>query len=204
VPICISKPSEEGLRARKRRQTRERITAAGIRLFLERGYAATTVDDIAAAADISKRSFFDYFATKDDVVFERHAEFDRAFIAAVAARPAEERPLAVVEHALASSLAAAATPENFAIDKLVQATPALHARAQLKYERLEAALAEALLARSSGGKKARLQARLVAMLAIGVLRVGSQWYRETESRDSPSAQVRQIMRTLEAEFATHS
>ena len=47
-----------GLRARKRQQTRERLTRAAMALFLERGFEATTLDDIAAAADISRRSFF--------------------------------------------------------------------------------------------------------------------------------------------------
>lgn len=51
----------EGRRERKRRQTRERIEQAAMTLFLQRGFDATTIEDITEAADVSKRSFFDYF-----------------------------------------------------------------------------------------------------------------------------------------------
>src|SRR5580693_320999 len=79
-----------GLRERKRQQTRERLTRMAMALFLERGFEATTLDDIAAAADISRRSFFHYFASKEDVVFAWHEETTAALIAAVEARPASE------------------------------------------------------------------------------------------------------------------
>src|SRR6266481_7785735 len=76
-----------GLRARKRLQTCERLTRVAMALFLERGFEATTLDDIAAAADISRRSFFHYFASKEDVVFAWQEASTAALIAAVAARP---------------------------------------------------------------------------------------------------------------------
>src|SRR5258707_15804949 len=82
-----------GLRARKRQQTRERLTRAAMALFLERGFEATTLDDIAAAADISRRSFFHYFASKEDVVFAWQEELSAALVAAVAVRPAGESML---------------------------------------------------------------------------------------------------------------
>ncbi len=59
-------------------------------LFLERGFDATTVDDIAEAADVSKRSFFDYFPTKEDVVQAWQDEFGADLAAAIVARPAGE------------------------------------------------------------------------------------------------------------------
>ena len=58
-------PEQPGLRQRKRQQIRERLTRTAVALFLERGFEATTLDDIAAAADISRRSFFHYFASKE-------------------------------------------------------------------------------------------------------------------------------------------
>src|SRR5258708_13374749 len=87
-----------GLRLRKRQQTRERLTRAAMALFLERGFEATTLDDIAVAADISRRSFFHYFASKEDVVFAWHEESTVALIAAVAARPANESILTAAEN----------------------------------------------------------------------------------------------------------
>ncbi len=59
----------EGRRERKRRQTRERIEQAAMTLFLERGFDATTIEEITDSANVSKRSFFDYFPSKEEVVF---------------------------------------------------------------------------------------------------------------------------------------
>jgi AcrR family transcriptional regulator len=169
----------EGLRERKRRQTRERIADAAKTLFLERGFETTTVDEIAAAADVSKRSFFDYFPAKEDVISAWQDEFGLALAAAVLARPAGEPLTRVVEAALTSAITAAtADPQMMAMGRLIHDTPALGARNQMKYTRLEQRLGDALIERA-GSASDDLRLRLLAMIVVGALRVGTdRWHRE--------------------------
>jgi AcrR family transcriptional regulator len=79
-----------GLRERKKQRTREQIVEAAMRLFAERGYDATTIADIAAAADIAPRTFFGYFHSKEAVVFHDADEEFESLAAALAARPEGE------------------------------------------------------------------------------------------------------------------
>src|SRR5262245_60278362 len=77
-----------GLRERKKQRTRELIAATALDLFGRRGYHATTVAEIAAAADVSERTVFTYFPTKEDLLFADHAVFRDRLAAALADRPA--------------------------------------------------------------------------------------------------------------------
>lgn len=87
-----SSPSEPaGLRERKKAKTRAAIQRHALRLFHEQGYSATTVDQIAAAAEISPSTFFRYFPTKEATVL--YDPFDPVLIAAALAQPAELSPI---------------------------------------------------------------------------------------------------------------
>jgi AcrR family transcriptional regulator len=186
-----------GLRERKRQQTRERLTRAAMALFLDRGFEATTLDDIAAAADISRRSFFHYFASKEDVVFAWQEESTATLIAAVDARPAGESLLVAAESAIAAMVRQLEPGETIAMAKLKRDNPALQARDQVKYEKLERALAEAL-ARRDGRKTAKLQARLVAMIATGAMRIGSEMWAAEGAREKPEALVKRLFAAIRA------
>jgi AcrR family transcriptional regulator len=188
-----------GLRARKRQQTRERLTRVAMALFLERGFEATTLDDIAAAADISRRSFFHYFESKEDVVFAWQEESTAALIAAVATRPASESMLAAAENAISAMVRQLKPGEAIAMAQLKRDNPALQARDQVKYEKLERALAEAL-GKRAGHKTERLQARLVAMIATGAMRIGGELWAAEGAREKPEALAKRTFATIRAIF----
>lgn len=164
-------------------------------LFLERGFEATTLDDIAAAADISRRSFFHYFASKEDVVFAWHEATTAALVAAVAARPANESMLAAAENAISVIARELDSDEAIAITRLKQDNPALQARDQLKYEQLERAFAQAL-ARRTGRKADLLQARLAAMIATGAMRIGGEIWASEGTREKPEALTKRIFSAI--------
>ena len=77
-----------GLRERKKQQTREKIARAGLDLFAERGYEQTTLADIADAADVSTRTIFAYFQSKEDILFCDEPEFYEGLKRALDERPA--------------------------------------------------------------------------------------------------------------------
>ncbi|MER5625556.1 TetR family transcriptional regulator [Streptosporangium sp. NPDC002544] len=89
-----------GLRERKKQKTRLALIDAALSLFLEQGYEATTVDQIAAAVDVSPRTFFRYFATKEDVALSLAADGQETMLAELATRPADEAPFTALSHAV--------------------------------------------------------------------------------------------------------
>ena len=93
------------LRERKRARTRQAIVDAAVDLFERNGYEGTTVADIAAAAEIGTRTFFSYFASKEEVLFPESDDRVRATIDAIASRDPSESPASVLVRALRSTAA---------------------------------------------------------------------------------------------------
>jgi AcrR family transcriptional regulator len=123
----VTSGSGGGLRERKKAKTREAIVEAAIDLFERHGYEATTVEDIAAAADVSPRTFFRYFESKLDVVFAPKTDDAHDVEALVAARPADERPIEAFRQVLRTELAAALCEDELRARqfRVVMRTPAL-------------------------------------------------------------------------------
>ena len=93
-------PNGLSLQERKQELVRAELFNAAWQLFGERGYEATTVAQIAAAAGVSRRTFFRYYASKEDVLVETSDELAEAMLAAMAERPLDEPPLVAIERAL--------------------------------------------------------------------------------------------------------
>lgn len=173
--------ADEGLRARKRRETLERITDAAMRLFIERGYAQTRVEDIAEAAGISRRTFFHYFESKDDILLSLQSGMVPILAAALRATPAELRPIEAIRAAMIAVSATFPQEDMLAIDRLMRASPAVQARKQASYVQQEQALFAVLRERwSSPDREAGL--RLAAMLGVGAMRLALEALSREEGR----------------------
>ncbi|MEV0172965.1 TetR/AcrR family transcriptional regulator [Streptomyces sp. NPDC050803] len=162
--------SEIGLRERKKRRMYEAVSDIAVRLFLEKGFDAVSVAEVAAAAEISKPTLFRYFPAKEDLVLYRIADHEGEAARVVGEGPT---PVAALRRHFLDGLERCDPitglndhPQVLAFHSLLYGTPSLMARMFGYFERSEAALAEAL-----GGD---LDARLAAGQVIAVQRVLAQ------------------------------
>ncbi|MGW8886440.1 TetR family transcriptional regulator [Streptomyces sp. NPDC055749] len=130
--ICrvSTRPEISSLAQRKRQLVSDELTDAALRLFAVKGFEAVTVDEIVTAAGVGKRTFFRYFASKEDVVVQFLAGMGTDMCAELAERPAGERPSVALHHTVTVPLAACADHSEKALRvvQLILRTPALRAR----------------------------------------------------------------------------
>jgi AcrR family transcriptional regulator len=143
------------------------ITRTAMELFLTRGFDATTIDDIAAASGISRRSFFRYFGTKEDVVLGDLAARGDLIRQALEARPDGEDPWAALCAALHSVKDAAyeSDAEMLAVFKMVHQTPSLRARSIEKHLQWQAMLTPEVRRRLGADPQDPLDVRAEALVA---------------------------------------
>jgi len=164
-----------GLRAQQKARTRRAIQEHALRLFLAKGYEATTVEEIASAAGVSHMTFFRYFASKEAVV--ETDDYDPMLADLIRQRPADESPLTAVHHAVLAGLSAIYATDRDAIlvrTRLILGTPALRARQWRNLDATQLLLAEALAERQ--GSAVTLEIRVLAATAVAALNTAiSEW-----------------------------
>jgi AcrR family transcriptional regulator len=157
--------SELGLRERKKQQTRTAIRDAAMRLFLERGFDQVSVAEVARAADVSEATVFNYFPTKEDLVYERMDVFEQELLAAVRERPDGESVLRAFARFILDRSDSAAVGDGrrrvAALTRLTTASPSLQARERQIVANYTDALA-ALLAEETRAAPGDIEPRLAA------------------------------------------
>jgi AcrR family transcriptional regulator len=190
----------QGLRERKRRETSERIIEKGLKLFVKHGYEATTLDAIAQAAGISRRTFFYYFKSKEDVLLAAHdSGFREALRPALLEQSPDQAPLDAVQKCLVKVASRYETKESVVYDGLMQSTEALRARKEAVFVDAEQILLEAMVELwPAPGRRDGL--RLVAMVAMGTLRLALDKWRQNSAAHPLAYYIRQGFTLLAKQF----
>lgn len=131
-----------GRRERKKAQTRQALASAALRLFTERGFDNVGVREVADAADVSLTTLFNYFPSKEALIFEEDKDLESALVDAVRGRPQEQSVLqALHDHLIRTRTHLRA---NDPLITLIEATPALRDYAHRMWLRHERALGDAI------------------------------------------------------------
>jgi AcrR family transcriptional regulator len=185
-----------GLRERKKARTRAAIREHALRLFREQGYDETTVEQIAAAAEVSPSTFFRYFPTKEDVVLQDDMEL--LWIDALRAQPAELSTIAAIRaslHDAFASMSAEVVAQLSQTTDLSMSIPAVRARMLDEFARTTQILAEAVAERA--GRPAddpQVLALTGAILGIAV----TSWFSEPNNMVSFAERFERGLALLEA------
>lgn len=177
------------LAERKRQLVRDELAEAALRLLAERGFEETTVDDLAAAAGVSRRTFFRYFASKEDVVISSVVVVCEGIVAEVAARPADEpAPLAIREAVKTVTLEdfAEDREKSVALIRHTQNIPALRARFAERQDLLRDDLA-AVLARRAGRDTPAPRDQFAAGIGLLAFVGALQSWAASDGRADPAA-----------------
>jgi AcrR family transcriptional regulator len=144
-----------GRREENKQRTRSALESAAARLFEERGFDGTTVRDIAAAAGVGERTFFRYFPSKEDLVFQEIRNLLPGLMQRVRERPAEERLLTALLEAMLEWLDETGSPPTILVTGPPKAPGQQHDEGHLLIYELETAISEAFLDRlvAAGAKR---------------------------------------------------
>jgi AcrR family transcriptional regulator len=190
--------SQLGLRERKKLKTRIAIRRATYGLIAEQGYEATTVEQIAEAAEVSPSTVFRYFPTKEDIVLTD--EYDPVMADLLRSRPADEAPIESLRFMMTDALAAVLETDN---EEMVQRTrllvevPAVRAR-MTETLSVTARLLTGILAERTGRDPDDLELRVFTAGVLSTLREVTMYWAERGSQDDLLLLIHRALDVLEA------
>ncbi|ROQ82394.1 Fatty acid metabolism regulator protein [Streptomyces sp. ADI92-24] len=186
-----------GLRERKKLKTRVAIRQATYRLITEQGYDATTIEQIAEAAEVSPSTVFRYFATKEDIVLTD--EYDPVMEAALRSRPADEPPLVSLRLMMAETLTSFIAEEDEELrqrTRLMVEVPAIRARMTETMSETAKVLSR-VLADRSGRSADDLRVRVFVAAVLGALREVALYWGEHGQEGDLVTMVGEALDSLE-------
>jgi AcrR family transcriptional regulator len=194
-----------GLRERKKARTRESLEAAALDLFARQGFDGTTIEEIADACDVSPRTFFRYFPTKEAVLFGDGETRCDALVAALAAQPADADPLDAL-HAAMLELARSYRDDRDVLvlrKKVLQESVQLRAYKAEHQRGWEEAVTEELARRARVAKRplTRFELRLLSGVAVAALRAGLDTWIDDKRSPALDVLVDRAFTELAAGFA---
>ena len=177
-----------GRRERKKQQVRDALMEHALRLFDERGFETVTVEDVTEAADVSRTTFFRYFASKEEVLLAWMRDVGDEVAQALRDRPAVEGPVEATREALTSVASVYADDSRPAalVERLRQESPAVRAAYREKLAYWEEALADALAARTGQDARTDLEPRLLARMAMAAVTSASDTWAARGHADDPT------------------
>jgi AcrR family transcriptional regulator len=184
----------EGRRTRKKQRTRELIAETALRLFIDRGFDAATIGEIARAADVDSKTIYNYFPSKPDLVYHRLEEFEAGLLDAVRERRQGESILAAFARFAVSSQSSGflgdrrASDQLHAVTKMIVGSETLLAHEQRVFARFTASLAE-LIREETGVRADDIQPNVAAHALIGFHRSLVEYVRGATLARTPNAAV---------------
>ena len=175
--------AQVGLRERKKQQTRRLLSETARRLFSKRGFEQVSIAEIAREAEVSEQTVFNYFPSKEDLVYSGFEAFEEALLTAIAERPVGQTVIdafgefILEPRGLFAAKDDATARELIAVTRMIAASPALLAREQQILARYTDALAE-LIAEETRARSGDLRPYAVANALIGVHRALIGYVRE--------------------------
>jgi AcrR family transcriptional regulator len=185
-----------GRRERKKQATRESLIEAAFALFVDKGFEATTVEEIADAVDVSSRTFFRYFASKEDVVLTFQEEQQEMFLEQFRARPATEPVVTALKHAAIEVASACEKggggfdPERFmALMKMMETSPSVLASSLQHQQKKQQLVVAAVAARMGVDPTTDLRPHVVAAIANCGIRAASDCWQQYSEHFGTFAQA---------------
>lgn len=190
---------ENGLRERKKNKTRSDIIKAATKLFISKGFDATTMDDIAEAAVVSRSTLFRYFGNKEAMVFPHQDERLAIFIDIVSKPQSEESPFNTVRRGLMHmSEIFYSTREEMAVQhKIVMSSPHLQARELAFYEEWERAVRIAVVDPYSGSSERANRAKVASSAIFATVRTAMTEWLEDGCRENLVEKAARVLEFME-------